>query len=84
MRSGDFDSQWHFVPDHPEALPRFRRTNRTIILLFAVFVLGVFIGLIVSGRASDSVTAKHFAAPNVQKAKSLSPQKAPAPVPQSR
>jgi hypothetical protein len=84
MRTDDFDSQWHFVPDHPEALPRFRRTNRAIILLFAVFVFGIFIGLIVSRTASEPVTATHFSPPPVQKARSLAPQHAPAPVPQSR
>jgi hypothetical protein len=84
MRIDDFDSEWHFVPDHPEALPRFRRTNRTIILIFAVLVLGVFVATVVSPPARNSVSAMHPGATLVQKAKALSPQHPAAPGPQSR
>ncbi len=84
MRIDDFDSEWHFVPDRPEALRRFRQTNRAMILFFAVFVLGVFVAMMVSQPARNSVTARHFGATVVQKTKALGPQHAAAPPPQTR
>jgi hypothetical protein len=84
MRKDDFDSQWHFVPDRPEALRRFRQTNRAMILFVAVFVLGVFVSLMISQPVRKSVTATHFGSTTVQKAKALSPQHAPVPGPQTR
>jgi hypothetical protein len=84
MRLNDFDSQWHFVPDRPESLRRFRQTNRAMILFFAIFILGVFIALIVTQPAHNSVTASHFGATQVEKTKALAPQHATAPPPQTR
>jgi hypothetical protein len=84
MRMDDFDSQWHFVPDRPEAIRRFRQTNRAMILFFAIFVLGVFVAMMVSQPVRDSVTARHFGATLVQKTKALAPQHATAPAPQPR
>jgi hypothetical protein len=84
MRIDDFDSQWHFVPARPEAIPGFRRTNRFIILFIAVFVLGVFVSLLVSPPVRNAVTATHFGAAAVHKVKALAPQHPAAPGPQTR
>jgi hypothetical protein len=84
MRLENFDSEWHFVPDRPEAIRRFRRTNRFMILFFAVFVLGVFVALMVTQPVRDSVTATHYGSPAAQKAKSLGPQHATAPAQETR
>jgi hypothetical protein len=84
MRIDDFDSQWHFVPDRPEAIRGFRRTNRAMILFFAVFVLGVFVAMMVSQPVRSSITATHLGATAVHKVKALAPQHAASPAPQNR
>jgi hypothetical protein len=84
MRIDDFDSQWHFVPDRPEAIRGFRQTNRAMILVIAIFVLGVFVAMMVSPPVRNSITATHFGSTVVQKTKALAPQHAPAPKPETR
>lgn len=84
MRINDFDSQWHFVPDRPEAIRGFRRTNRAIMVFLTVFVLGLFLALMFSQPARNSITAKHFGPTAAQKANVLAPQHAPTPGPQTR
>lgn len=84
MRIDDFDSQWHFVPDRPEAIRGFRRTNQAIMVFFTVFVLGLFVALMYSQPARNAITATHFGSTIVHKAKALSPQQAPAPKPENR
>jgi hypothetical protein len=84
MRIDDFDSQWHFVPDRPEAIRGFRRTNQAMMVFFAVFVLGVFVAMMVSPPVRNSITATHLGSTIVQKAKALAPQHAPAPQPETR
>jgi hypothetical protein len=84
MRIDDFDSQWHFVPTQPEAFPAFRRVNRVMIAILAVFLISLFIAIFARQPAPNAVTAAKFGSTLVHKAKSLSPQHAPAPPPQSR
>ena len=84
MRIDDFDSEWHFVPDRPEAIRSFRRTNRAMILFFAVFVLGVFVAMMVSQPVHNSITATKFGATVEHKAKALTPQHTAPPAPQNR
>jgi hypothetical protein len=83
MRIDDFDSQWHFVPNQPEAFPAFRRVNRVMIAILAVLVIGIFIATLAQ-PARNPVTATKFGSAIVHKAKSLAPQHAPAPPPQIR
>ena len=84
MRIDDFDSQWHFVPDRPEANRRFRQTNRAMIAVIAVFVLGVFVSIMVAQPVRNSVAATHFGATPVQKTNALAPRHAISPPPQPR
>ena len=84
MRIDDFDSQWHFVPDRPEAMLGFRRTNQAIMVFVAVFVIGLFVALMYSQPARNAITATHFSSPAAQKAKVLAPQHAATPGPQTR
>ena len=75
MRIDDFDSEWHFVPDRPEAIRRFRRTNRAIILFCLIFVLGLFLALMVSQPLSNFISTTQFSpTPPVHKAKALASQ----------
>ena len=84
MRINDFDSEWHFVPDRPEAIRGFRRTNRAMIVVFAVFMVGMFVAMMVSQPIRNSATATHFGSTVVHKVKALAPQHAAAPGPQTR
>jgi hypothetical protein len=84
MRIDDFDSEWHFVPDRPEAIRVFRRTNRAMILFIAVFVVGVFVAMMLSQPVHNSVTATHLGSTVVHKVKALGPQHPAAPGPQTR
>jgi hypothetical protein len=84
MRLDDFDSQWHFVPDSPESMPAFRRTNRVMILILAVFLIGLFVAMLAPRPARNSVTATHFGSTPVHNAKVLAPQHAAAPAPEPR
>jgi hypothetical protein len=84
MRIDDFDSQWHFVPDRPEALPGFRRSNRVMIVYCAIFVIGVFVSMMASRPVSNPATATKFGSTPVQHMKALAPQHATAPGAQSR
>ena len=84
MRIDDFDSEWHFVPDQPDAIRSFRRTNRYMIVFFAVFVLGIFVAMMVSQTVQDSITATHYVSPVVQKTRALRPQHATAPAAETR
>jgi hypothetical protein len=70
MRIDDFDSKWHFVPDRPEAIQRFRRTNRAIVVFWLIFVLGLFLAMTVSQPVSNSITATQFSPTSVHKTKS--------------
>ncbi len=84
MRMHDFDSKWHFVPDHPEAIPGFRRTNRAVIAYFVLFVLGLFVAMTVSLPVRNSVTATKFGARLEHKAQGLASQHTALPAPQTR
>jgi hypothetical protein len=84
MRPDDFDSQWHFVPDQPEAFPAFRRVNRVMIAILAVLVTGIFIATIAPQPVRNAATAKHFGSTPVHKVKVLAPNHTPAPGPQTR
>ncbi|MGB9473594.1 MAG: hypothetical protein WCE87_00835 [Candidatus Udaeobacter sp.] len=75
MRIDDFDSEWHFVPDRPEAIRRFRRTNRAMILVCLIFVLGLFLAMTVSHPVRNSISTTQFSpTPPVHKTKALAPQ----------
>jgi hypothetical protein len=84
MRIDDFDSQYHFVPDQPEAFPAFRRVNRVMIVILAVLVIGIFIATIFPRPIRNSVTATHFGSATVHKTRVLAPTHAASPGPQSR
>jgi len=84
MRMPDFDSEWRFVPDRPEALRGFRRTNSAMIVFVAVFVLGVFLAMMVSGPVLNTFTATHYGPAPVHKAKALAPNRPAPPGPQNR
>jgi hypothetical protein len=84
MRIDDFDSQWHFVPDRPEAIQGFRRTNRVMFVFFALFVVGVFVSMMVLQPLRNAVTATHFGTTLVQKAKVRGPNHPAPPSPQTR
>jgi hypothetical protein len=60
MRIDDFDSQWHFVPTQPEAFPAFRRVNRVMIAILAVFLISLFIAIFARQPAPNAVTAAKF------------------------